>query len=63
VAGEDKLKYVKEEHDENLARILYSWAYNYDNSLALSLGFKKPESFEQAVREYIEYIEEEKTWT
>ncbi|EXJ86365.1 alcohol dehydrogenase [Capronia epimyces CBS 606.96] len=63
VGGEDKLKYVKEEHDENLARILYSWAYNYDNSLALSLGFKAPESFEQAVREYVEYVEEEKTWS
>lgn len=63
VAGEDKLKFVTEKHDEGLARILYSWAYNYDNALALSLGFKKPESFEQAVREYIDYIEEEKTWT
>lgn len=60
VGGEDKLKLVKEEHDEPVARILYSWAYNYDNSLALSLGFKEPQSFEDAVREYIEFTDEMK---
>ncbi len=59
VGGEDKLKYIKEEHDEFQARILYSWAYNYDNSLAVKLGFKEPESFEEAVREYVEYMEEQ----
>ncbi|KAK5256301.1 hypothetical protein LTR40_010442, partial [Exophiala xenobiotica] len=59
VAGEDKLSYIKEEHDEFQARILYSWAYNYDNSLAVELGFKEPASFEEAVREYIEYMEEQ----
>ncbi|EHY57335.1 hypothetical protein HRR83_002820 [Exophiala dermatitidis] len=62
VGGEDKLKYVREEHDENIAKILYSWAWNYDNSLAYSLGFKKPDSFEQAVREYVDYLEQEKSW-
>ncbi|KAK5442613.1 hypothetical protein LTS15_011037 [Exophiala xenobiotica] len=59
VAGEDKLSYIKEEHDEFQARILYSWAYNYDNSLAVKLGFKEPASFEEAVREYMEYMEEQ----
>lgn len=62
VGGEDRLKYVKEEHDEALVRILKSWAYNFDNSLGLSLGFKAPESFEAAVREYVEFMEEEKSW-
>lgn len=60
VAGEDKLKFVREEHDEALARILYSWAYNYDNSLALKLGFKKPDNFEDAVREFVEFMDEQK---
>lgn len=59
VGGEDKLQLVKEEHDEAVAKILYSWAYNYDNSLALSLGFKQPESFEEAVREYVAFMEEQ----
>jgi nucleoside-diphosphate-sugar epimerase len=59
VGGEDKLKYVKEEHDEPIAKILYTWAVKYDNSLAYKLGFKKPDSFEQSVREYVEYMEEQ----
>ncbi|KIW26625.1 uncharacterized protein PV07_06444 [Cladophialophora immunda] len=59
VGGEDKLKYVKEEHDEPIAKILYTWAVKYDNSLAYKLGMKKPDSFEQSVREYIEYMEEQ----
>lgn len=59
VGGEDKLKYVKEEHDEPTARILYSWAYNFDNSLALKLGYKPDASFEQAVREYVDFMKEQ----
>ncbi|KIX94309.1 uncharacterized protein Z520_10019 [Fonsecaea multimorphosa CBS 102226] len=59
VGGEDKLKYVKEEHDEPIAKILYTWAVKYDNSLAYKLGMKKPDSFEQSVREYMEYMEEQ----
>ncbi len=59
VGGEDKLKYVKEEHDEPIAKILYTWAVKYDNSLAYKLGFKKPDSFEQSVREYVEYMDEQ----
>lgn len=62
VGGEDKLKLVREEHDEAMARMLYSWAYNYDNSLALGLGFKKPVSFEEAVREYVAFMKEQETW-
>jgi nucleoside-diphosphate-sugar epimerase len=59
VGGEDKLKLVKEEHDEPIAKILYSWAFKYDNSLAKKLGFKFPESFEQSVRDYVSYMEEQ----
>ena len=59
VGGEDKLQYVKEEHDEPIAKILYTWAVKYDNSLAYKLGFKKPDSFEQSVREYMEYMQEQ----
>jgi len=62
VGGADRLQYVKERHDEGMAKILYSWAYNYDDSLALGLGFKAPTSFEEAVREYVDYMEESKKW-
>ncbi|KAF7846329.1 hypothetical protein BT93_L4531 [Corymbia citriodora subsp. variegata] len=60
VAGEDKLKYIKEVDDEDTGRILRSWAYNFDNSLAYKLGYKADTSFEQAVREYIEWTDEQK---
>lgn len=59
VCGEDKLKYVKEEHDEPTAKILYSWAYQFDNKLAYSLGYKADVSFEQSVREYVEFIKDQ----
>lgn len=59
VGGEDKLRHVKEEEDPALSKILYSWAYKFDNKLALSLGFKPDISFEQAVREYVEWMKEQ----
>lgn len=60
VCGEDKLKYIKEEDDPALGAILHSWAYNFDNKLALGIGYKPDSSFEQAVREYVEWLEEQK---
>ncbi|RMZ81517.1 hypothetical protein DV738_g2182, partial [Chaetothyriales sp. CBS 135597] len=59
VGGKEFLQYVKEEHDDALAKILYSWAWNFDNSLAYSLGYKADDSFEQAVRDYLEFVEEQ----
>jgi len=60
VGGKDKLQFVKEENDEALARILRSWAFNFDYSLALKLGYKPDSSFEQAVREYVEWLAEDR---
>ena len=54
VAGEDKLKFLREETDPATERILRSWGVEFDNSLAYSIGFMKDVSFEQAVRDYIE---------
>jgi hypothetical protein len=34
VGGKDKLKYIKEENNPALERILRSWAWNFDTSLA-----------------------------
>ncbi|RMD43119.1 hypothetical protein DV735_g1977, partial [Chaetothyriales sp. CBS 134920] len=59
VAGKEFLQYVKEEHDEALAKILYSWAGSFDNSLAYSLGYKADASFEQAVRDYLDFLDEQ----
>ena len=60
VAGKDKLDLVKEEHDEDTAKILYSWAANFDNKLAYSLGYKADSSFEQAVRDYVDFLDDQK---
>jgi nucleoside-diphosphate-sugar epimerase len=54
VAGRDKLRFLHEEHDAKTEQILRSWPTDFDNSLALSLGFRRDESFEAVVRDYIE---------
>ncbi len=54
VGGADKLSLLKEKSDPALLPILKSWPTQFDNSLALSLGFQRDQSFEQAVREYKE---------
>ncbi|KAH6668691.1 hypothetical protein B0J14DRAFT_599050 [Halenospora varia] len=56
VAGEDKLKYLKEETNEGIERILRSWGTEFDNKLAYDLGFQRDVSFEQAVRDYMESV-------
>jgi hypothetical protein len=57
VAGEDKLKMLKEETDVEMERILRSWGTEFDNKLAYDLGFARDVSFEQAVRDYIATLE------
>jgi nucleoside-diphosphate-sugar epimerase len=54
VGGKDKLKFVQEEHIEDLQPLLHSWADDFDNSLGLSLGMKQDHSFVQSVRDYVE---------
>jgi nucleoside-diphosphate-sugar epimerase len=58
VDGKDKLKLVREEDDEDVKRILYSWADDFDNSLALTLGMRQDTSFVRSVRDYAEELEE-----
>ncbi|KAJ5625780.1 Nucleoside-diphosphate-sugar epimerase [Penicillium lagena] len=52
VGGKDKLALLKEKEDPALVAILKSWPTQFDNSQAIALGFKRDESFEQAVRDY-----------
>ncbi|RMZ86164.1 hypothetical protein DV737_g96, partial [Chaetothyriales sp. CBS 132003] len=59
VGGKQSLQYVREEHDDALAKILYSWAWNFDNKLAYSLGYKADTSFEQAVKDYVEFVDDQ----
>ncbi|RDL30111.1 Uncharacterized protein BP5553_10389 [Venustampulla echinocandica] len=57
VAGEDKLRFLREETDEGMERILRSWGTEFDNKLAYDLGFRRDDGFESAVRDYIEGLE------
>ncbi|KAJ5386576.1 hypothetical protein N7509_009117 [Penicillium cosmopolitanum] len=52
VGGKDKLSLLQEKEDPALIPILKSWPTQFDNTQAISLGFKRDESFEQAVRDY-----------
>jgi nucleoside-diphosphate-sugar epimerase len=56
VGGKDKLALLTEKADPALIPILKSWPTQFDNSQAISLGFKRDVSFEQAVREYKETL-------
>lgn len=60
VGGKDKLAFVREEDVPSLKSTLYSWADDFDNSLALSLGMKQDTSFVYSVKDYIETLEEAK---
>ncbi|KAJ6004858.1 hypothetical protein N7540_012657 [Penicillium herquei] len=56
VGGKDKLGLLKEKEDPALIPILKSWPTQFDNTQAISLGFKRDESFEQAVKDYKEAL-------
>ncbi|KAJ9380984.1 hypothetical protein DTO063F5_6435 [Paecilomyces variotii] len=58
VGGKDKLALLKEEEDASLKAILHSWPTKFDNSQAIKLGFKRDSSFEQAVIDYKDSLEE-----
>ncbi|PWY92041.1 NAD(P)-binding protein [Aspergillus heteromorphus CBS 117.55] len=53
VAGREKLALLREEEDPALRPMLESWPTRFDNQQAVSLGFRRDESFERAVRDYL----------
>lgn len=61
VGGRDKLDLVQEEERPGLRSLLYSWADNFDNSLALKLGMTQDVSFVQSVRDYMETIQHDRS--
>lgn len=54
IAGNDKLNYIEETEDTSFAKLVQSWPYNFDVSLALSLGLLPAEGFEKAVQDYVD---------
>ncbi|KIV82665.1 hypothetical protein PV11_04759 [Exophiala sideris] len=60
VGGQDKLAYLREQEEPKLKTILYSWPVEFDNTKALSLGFKRDTSFDEIVRDYARSIQKSK---
>ncbi|KAI1146613.1 hypothetical protein F4825DRAFT_187626 [Nemania diffusa] len=56
--GEDKLRFLREETDADMERILRSWAPDFDVSTALRLGLTRDESGEAIVKEYIDSLKD-----
>jgi len=54
VGGKEARKLVREEPNDSMQSLLYSWADDFDNSLALDLGMKQDHSFLQSARDYME---------
>jgi nucleoside-diphosphate-sugar epimerase len=57
VGGKDALTLLTEKEDPAVIPILKSWPTQFDNSQAISLGFKRDESFVQTVRDYKQGLE------
>ncbi|KAG6011428.1 hypothetical protein E4U41_005527 [Claviceps citrina] len=69
VAGEDKLRLLREEEEAEAEAeagedgkgasvgILYSWPTSFDNRRALGLGFGRDESFDDIVRDFKRELE------
>jgi nucleoside-diphosphate-sugar epimerase len=60
VGGEDKLSLLREEEDPKVKPILYSWPADFDNTRALTLGFKRDTTFDEIVRDYKTALEASK---
>lgn len=59
VGGRDKLAFLKEQEDPAQKAILLSWPTRFDNRQAIALGFKRDSSFEQAVIDYKQGMDEQ----
>jgi hypothetical protein len=56
VGGKGKLDLIREDPVMEMVSVLYSWADDCDNSLALSVGMGQDTSFGQSVRYYVETV-------
>ncbi|ROW01365.1 hypothetical protein VMCG_05860 [Cytospora schulzeri] len=56
IGGPERLKFIKEETDPEMGRILRSWPLSVDDSTAMKLGLRRDEDAESLVREYVESL-------
>ena len=53
VSGEDVVRLIKSEPDENIMRIVGGWPRNFYPERAIALGFQAESAFEDIIRVYI----------
>lgn len=58
VGGKEKLALLKEREDPVVKKIVHSWPTRFDNSQALRLGYARDDSFEQAVRDFKDSLQQ-----
>jgi len=54
VAGDEPVKRIRWEPDDDIQRIVLGWKARFDAGRALELGFKRDESFEDNIRFFLE---------
>lgn len=54
IAGDAAVRRIKYEPDPEVARVVETWPWEFDDRFALSLGFRKQESVREIIRAHIE---------
>ena len=54
VAGDEKVRLIRREPDETIARIVAGWPRAFDPARARSLGFRAERDFSAIIQAYIE---------
>ena len=54
VAGDDVVKLIRHQPDEDIIRIVANWPRNFDPARAIKLGFTAENGFEEIIRTYID---------
>ncbi len=53
-AGEDAVRLIRREPDENIIAIVKNWPRNFETARALKLGFKAEANFDEIIQVYVE---------
>ncbi|KAK9236369.1 hypothetical protein V1525DRAFT_389520 [Lipomyces kononenkoae] len=61
VAGAEVLKFIKDEDNSAVRKIVYSWPQKFDNARAYKMGFIPDQPFEDTVRDYQQLLAKSNT--
>lgn len=54
IAGEDVVKLIRPQPDEDITKLVSGWPRNFNPQRAIKLGFKAEKSFEEIIKVYLE---------